>query len=353
MKFFKKLTLFLLIFFITALMFLIQFTITFNSIVFSKDYIEESFDENNVEFLVTNEILNNNELLSYVTKDTDKQKILLKSMNKEWIDEQNPILIKGTYRYLIGEDDKLPTINIEPIKNNIVSIAVEEALKEYNVLLIPYIKEKVKSAVYNGLKIDKVSNTLDINILSEKLNSSGENPFVILKNLLLFSHNNLMFYLGIDVFLIFILFSIIKGNIFNSLKWSGLAFTILGIITVACSFLYKGKINYTEPFGFFIKDILGEFFKRMIIAGATSIIIGIIIVLLTNYVMKRSNKDFNFSLSKRVKALSILIMIIMLGFTNMIIYNNTLKPLGNLREGIKESDLGRAIIESTGAEFLK
>jgi len=151
MKFFKKLTLFLLIFFITALMFLIQFTITFNSIVFSKDYIEESFDENNVGFLMTNEILNNNELLSYVTKDTDKQKTLLKSMNKEWIDEQNPILIKGTYRYLIGEDDKLPTINIEPIKNNIVSIAVEEALKEYNVLLIPYIKEKVKSAY--GLNI--------------------------------------------------------------------------------------------------------------------------------------------------------------------------------------------------------
>lgn len=353
MKFFKKLTLFLLIFFITALIILIQFTISFNSIVFSKDYIEESFDKNNVEFLITNEILNNNELLSYVTKDADKQKILLKSMNKEWIDEQNPILIKGTYRYLIGEDDKLPIINIEPVKRNIVNITIEEALKEYNVLLIPYIKEKVKSAVYNGLKIDKVSNTLDINILSEKLSSSGRNPLVISRSLLLFFHNNLMFYLGIDVFLTFILFSIIKGNIFNSLKWSGLALTLSGIITVACSFLYKGSVKYTEPFGHFISDILGEFFKRMITAGVTSIIIGISIVLITSYILKKSNKRFKLSLSKSVKALSIVTMIIILGFINMIIYNNTLRPLGDFREGIKESDLGRSIIESTGAEFLR
>lgn len=352
MKFFKRLTLFVMIFFMTSLIILSQFIISFNSIVFSKDNIEKSFDKNNVGSLITTEILNNNELISYIIKDADKQKILIKSMSKEWLDEQNPILIKGTYRYLIGEDDKLPTINIEPIKNNIVSIAVEEALKEYNVLLIPYIKEKVKSAVYNGLKIDKVSNTLDINILSEKLNSSGRNPLVILRSLLLFSHNNLMFYLGIDVFLIFILFSIIKGNIFNSLKWSGLVVTLSGIIIVACSFLHKGRINYTEPFGYFIKGILGEFFKRMIIGGVTSIIIGISIVLVTSYILKKNN-NFKLSLSKRVKALSIVIMIIILGFTNIIIYNNTLKPLGNLREGIKESNLGRAIIESTGAEFLR
>lgn len=120
----------------------IQLSLTINNTIFSDRYFNKKYDYNitdkKIEGLVNNFITNAED---YLPKDNSKplatdttemiatyKQTLKDNIDIIWFQKEIPNVFKGSFAYFSGHNDKLPIINIKPLKESFVNIYAAQML---------------------------------------------------------------------------------------------------------------------------------------------------------------------------------------------------------------------------------
>lgn len=146
MKFFKNIFLLVMIFLFIAAGVLLQSSIVVKNTLFSEDYFQRKIDENhinnNIEKLAK-EVIDNSEKFMAI-KNTEKEPIEVTQEAQAFIDSYKTTMtenidvdlikletlktINGLYGYFLLGNEKLPIINIKPIKEIYINLLVQQII---------------------------------------------------------------------------------------------------------------------------------------------------------------------------------------------------------------------------------
>lgn len=318
MRFIKGTFLAMLTFLFIIILFFTQLYIAFDSTFLSSDYFKSSFDENNISttfkdiflYRITNsdfsdQSTNNDEANSL--KFIDIKSIILKYLDETWLKDEISNITKGTYSYLLSDSNKLPPLNIEPLKVSLLNNLTNEILKQQSTqnnleLIKKIIKsldtmnissltkgeniEKLLTTIMNSsivknsnldkdivlnilrlyredkldnmdkinevivsqiinttFNIEDIGNEFNINLLIKEIYKDKENPLTSFRNFISNTKSIILITFLTLISLIIIIMIITNLNVSNTLRWISIGMIVSG----SCSILI-GLLKYTSIF---------------------------------------------------------------------------------------------------------
>lgn len=175
-----------IIFILALLLVFLQVHMTFNKTLLSSDYFNTSFDEYNISttlkdmvfYKINNISLTSDDFRNDTSENSTEDSLpslnvsekILEYVEQDWFAVQASNIAKGTYSYLMSRSNNLPTIDIEPIKENLIDGLVDELVKreetQSNLTVIDNI-----FAILDNKYVTKISNgELNEDIIDEIMN---------------------------------------------------------------------------------------------------------------------------------------------------------------------------------------
>lgn len=306
---------------------LLLFNITLEGTVFSQTFFNSTFDKSikpdiieqyvsgitdDVEAFMPLSLQDKKDLKAgkasaELKKRVNEYKALMKeAVNTEWIKSEAPKLVKGGFAYFSGNGDKLPAINVKPLKGALVSVFSDQitssgsmGIKQFNemvtqielasggILIKGKVNEKavdlfmqigqatsmnmkrdtakkillkignrkadgkdnqelyeytINAMVADALGTDKMKNELDLNQLVNEAYPSGSNPVTGFHTMLKDIRCDLLL---LTIIIVVLLLAIIAVTAFvpqSILRWMGVPLIVSGVLYLILP-LFSGLLN--------------------------------------------------------------------------------------------------------------
>lgn len=352
-KVFKSLFLmFFAILFILVIV-VMQLSFTINNRIFSSRYFNNVFNihitAKNIEVFINDLVENIDQLLPSDSNKDDKslvKKPLSKeekermdsikesfknNINVEWFKTEIPNFVKGSFGYIVDDENLMPVLNIKLIKTSAKNILTDQNIFG-------------PQDSSNNFDITTMKDELDFNVLFKNIYGSNNNPITSGKNMI----NNIRVNFIITLILVFASISsiilLISFNVKKSLRWFGSLFTIGGILSLVSVYLYKinssivsnmvEKISKDGMDLSFVREWVLSYIKGIstyiTIQGICILLLGIGLIIYSIVLAKR--ELYEKLTKKRRVLLRIFLVLLLIGFITLIIFNF----IGTLKEEVDQ-----------------
>jgi len=322
MKLVKGTFLFLIAVSLCIVVILFQLNVAFRYTFLSSDYFNEFVEKHEISKTLSDYFITKLNTPG-VPEDGEPSKsennqtppiedMVLKHLNRDWLENQLGIVIKGSQAYLVGEEDHLPALNIGPLKEGLMEGVVEQVAQREEVkrninditqifilieskyrsvtndeellqkikqeklvraagvsdeILLKVIdtyqenkdmdintmnEELVTEVFADSLNLETMRNDLDLNQLFEEIFAGQNNPLDLFRNMSLVYKDLLFFNMVIIIVALLLIALVVAFNLYSFVKWVS-----LGLIPAALVSAGLGVVGLLGKLLRFIQTVSG------------------------------------------------------------------------------------------------
>jgi len=387
LKFFKGFFLTIMVFVLFVILELFIVNLALNKTIFSGKYFSNIFEKgkmgNIVADIAVDKIANaksqdkkvENKKNSGGSKEPDIGSIMVTHLDKNWLQQQGPILVNGIQAYLVGDADKLPVIDVKPLKAALIEGGADQVLRENKGIS----RETAKAGVSKEMKLDSVKDSLDLNLAMEKSSSNGSNLLKDTREVIAVFKTIIFRTLLTAIALLIAIVSTVSFKVKGSIKWITGGLMSAGIVAIAagitgaCSSLSYGSAkNLVEGLGInnqsqsaiglekWVEMLVKGFSNTLLIAGIVVVLIAVVMMAAAKRVLNEQVEiDKNEEKPKKNKAAivitRVLVTVLLLASIPMTVFlgiDGGKAAINKFNKGNSNVNVMKGIGEATGAEFL-
>lgn len=364
MKLIRYTLLGILSFALVIVSFLFQVGLTLNSTILSEKSFAKNIDNNNVGSMainIFNHYQNGNELqLGDAYKSS-----FIRHLDPNFINKEIPKTIKTIQGYLIGAKKALPIMDITSFKTALLEARTDEALSEANKLGLNLRREDVRISINQDLNLNKIKDSLDLNIVLDNSSNGHENAAEALRDVVI-AVKTVSTITSVFIFaMIFLLMAIINYPRRRTILWQMIPLIISGLISITLSLCilfsspFKSSFNTIDDIRILLQNFVNSFFIVLLVYGVVFSILPVIIIGLYKYfylrkldISTKSNRKIYFH-NSYIRLLISLLVIIVIYFAAINGYKSISSKIVAFKNISENTDIRKGLIKSFELSFFR